>query len=317
MKRMLMALSVSLLLSAASAARKPAAPYTSLTRQFAEFHDATTTMPEKDRVALFRQRFDALFPGFYEPAPGQSDAQFQINVAKSLSGFDAIRADYEKVEREFPAAYAAGIRHFRAQFPGFKPVLPVWFIHSLGRMDGGTRTLRGKTYMIFGADVIAKIHRDGTIGPFLDHELFHVENGQWFPDCAPDTTIWCSLWQEGGATYAASVMNPGGDDHTLMLDLPTPIRAAVDAQWPLALCTLERDLDKSDQPTYASYFMGGGPDQAFPKRWGYYVGYRLMQRIGKRHSLAAIDRMGHAAARAEIDRELGAMIAEAGGCPAR
>src|SRR3569623_2079362 len=95
MKRMLMALSVSLLLSAARAAREPAAPYASLTRQFAEFHDATTTMPEKDRVALFRQRFDALFPGFYEPAPGQSEAQFQTNVAKSLSGFNAIRADYE------------------------------------------------------------------------------------------------------------------------------------------------------------------------------------------------------------------------------
>ena len=40
-----------------------------------------------------------------------------------------------------------------------------------------------------------------------------------------------------------------------------------------------------------------------------------MQRIGKRHSLAEIDHMNHEAARAEIDRELGAMIAEAGGCP--
>ena len=28
-------------------------------------------------------------------------------------------------------------------------------------------------------------------------------------------------------------------------------------------------LDKSDQPIYVSYFMDGGPDKAFPKRWGY------------------------------------------------
>ena len=313
MKRTIMALAGLLLIQASGNARTTA-PYRSLTRDFAKFQDATRAMSEKERVALFRQRFGELFPGFYAPSSGQSDAQFDRTVAASLNGFDAVRAGYEEVERQFPVAYAAGIRHFRAQFPGFKPVLPVWFVHSLGRMDGGTRTYNGKTYMIFGADVIAKIHADGTIGPFLDHELFHVENGQWFKDCEPDTTIWCSLWQEGGAVYATSVMNPGADDHTLMLDLPKPIRASVDAQWPLGLCTLKRDLDKSDQATYASYFMGGGSDQAFPKRWGYYVGYRLMQRVGRRHSLAEIDRMDHAAAHAEIDRELTAMIAEAGGC---
>ncbi|THD36552.1 MAG: hypothetical protein E7773_05945 [Sphingomonas sp.] len=298
------------------AAKQPPAPYHSLTREFAQFYDSTVAMPEAARVALFRQRFAARFPGFYAPADGQSDEQFNRNIAASLRNFPALRARYEQTERDFPRAYAAGLRHFRAQFPGFKPVLPVWFVHSLGRMDGGTRTYGGKTYMVFGADVIAQIHGDGTIGPFLDHELFHVENGQWFKDCQPDTTVWCSLWQEGGATYAASVMNPGADDHTLMLDLPKPIRPAVDAKWQAALCTLRRDLDKGDQATYASYFMGGGGEQAFPKRWGYYVGYRLMQRVGKRHSLAQIDHMGHAAARAEIDRELGGMIAEAGGCPA-
>jgi len=314
MKRTIMTLAAILLVQAAGSARTTSAPYTSLTRDFVKFHDATKTMPEKERVMLFRQRFDALFPGFYEPASGQSDAQFERTVVSSLNGFDAIRADYEMVERQFPIAYAAGIRHFRAQFPGFKPVLPVWFVHSLGRMDGGTRTLNGKTYMIFGADVIAKIHTDGTIGPFLDHELYHVENGQWFKDCEPDTTVWCSLWQEGGAVYATAVMNAGADDHMLMLDLPKPIRATVDARWKLALCMLRGDLDKSDQATYASYFMGGSGEQAFPKRWGYYVGFRLMQRVGKRHTLAEIDRMDHAAARKEIDRELGAMIAEAGGC---
>ncbi len=314
MKRIVMTLAAIALVQSASDARTAAPPYKSLTRDFAKFHDATKTMPEKERVALFRQRFDKLFPGFYEPASGQTDAQFDRGVAASLNGFDAIRPDYEKVERQFAIAYAAGIRHFRVQFPGFKPVLPVWFVHSLGRMDGGTRTLNGKTYMIFGADVIAKIHTDGTIGPFLDHELFHVENGQWFKDCEPDTTVWCSLWQEGGAVYATSVMNPGADDHTLMLDLPKPIRPLVDAQWPLALCTLKRDLDKGDQATYASYFFGGGSDQAFPKRWGYYVGYRLMQRVGKRHTLVEIDKMDQVAARKEIGRELDAMITEAGGC---
>jgi hypothetical protein len=288
-------------------------PYHSLTAEFGRFYDETATMPEAQRVALFRQRFDALFPGFYEPAEGQSDAEFNASIAKSLAAFPALRAKYEATERDFPAAYAAGIAHFRAQFPGFKPTLPVWFIHSLGRMDGGTRDLKGKTYMIFGADVIARIHGSADIGPFLDHEMFHVENGQWFKDC---DAMWCSLWQEGGATYAASVMNPGLDDHRLMLDIPRPIRAAVDADWRGALCQVRADLDSTDHKVYAGYFFGGGPPQKFPPRWGYYVGFRLMQRLGKAMSLSQIDHLDQKAARPLVTRELDAMIAEAGSCPA-
>ncbi len=180
-------------------------------------------------------------------------------------------------------------------------------------MDGGARDLKGKTYMIFGADVIAAIHDGKDIGPFLDHEMFHVENGQWFKDC---DAMWCSLWQEGGATWAASVMNPGADDHLLMLDRPAPIRPAVDADWRGALCQTRADLESTDHNVYANYFFGGDRQQKFPKRWGYYVGYRLMQRLGKTMNLSQIDHLDNKAARPIVTRELDAMIAEAGGCPA-
>jgi hypothetical protein len=312
--RLLFSLLIAAVAPLTLAAAAPATPpYHDITREFERFHDATRAMPEAQRVAAFRKKFDVLFPGFYEPTSTQTDATFNASIAKALADFDALRSAYDKAVHDFPAAYAAGIAHFRKQFPGFKQTLPVWFLHSLGRMDGGTRDMNGKTYMIFGADVIARIHGDGTIGPFLDHEMFHVENAQWFKDC--DTNlIWCGLWQEGGATYAASVMNPGADDHALMLDQPKPIRAAVDAHWREALCELRGDLDKSDDPTYARYFFGKSTETMFPGRWGYYVGYRMMQRIGQHHSLVEIDHMDHKAARAEIDTTLGAMITDAGGC---
>jgi hypothetical protein len=308
------ALFICLSLFALCGASPAEAPYHSLTREFARFHDKTETMPRTARIALFRKHFDRLLPGFYQPAFGQTDAEFDQQVTKALDGFAAIRPQYEKVERDFPDAYAQAIVHFRRFFPGFEPVLPVWFIHSLGRMDGGTREVNGKTVMIFGADVIARIHGDGTIGPFLDHELFHVENGQWFKDCEPDTTIWCGLWQEGGATYAASQMNAGASDHMLMLDQPKPIRTAVDANWPVALCTTRRDFDANSEQAYASYFLSHGGKAGFPARWGYYVGYRLMQRISKQHSLSAIDHMNHRAARAALSAALDGAIVDAGGC---
>ena len=302
------------LANAAEARSRAPAPYRSLTREFTRFYDSTRDVPEARRVALFRKRFDVLFPGFYEPADGQSEAAFDASIAKAFAKFPTIRARYEQAERDFPKAYAAGIRHFRAQFPGFRPTLPVWFVHSLGRMDGGTRTLRGRNVMIFGADVIADIHDSRDIGPFLDHEMFHVENAQWFKDCDP---IWCSLWQEGMATYAASVMNPGADDHLLMLDRPAPIRAKVDADWRGALCRTQRDLLSTDQKIYGRYFFGrDDPERVYPARWGYYVGFRLLQRLGRTRSLRALDHLANADAGPLVKRELQAMIDEAGGCPA-
>ncbi len=289
-------------------------PYHSIAGEFPAFLDQTTGMSTAIRVAAFKKRFASLFPGFYEPADGQTLAQFDEKVADAFAAFPELRSRYEKVEQDFPQNFSIGIAHFRKQFPGFQPALPIWFVHSLGRMDGGTRTFGGKTYMIFGADVIARVHSDGSIGPFLDHELFHVENGQWFKDCRPDTTIWCSLWQEGTAVYAASVMNVGASDHMLMLDSPKPIRQGVDQKWRSAVCRVLIDVDKRDESTYASYFLNGDNPQPFPHRWGYYIGYRMIQRIARRYTLPQIDHFDDAAAHHLMMRELNAMSAEAGGC---
>jgi len=299
---------------AAVGSSSSAQSYRSLSRQFAEFADKTEKVPDEARLALFKRDVGALFPQFYAPADGQTGEEFDASVIRALKAFPSLRAEYERAEREFPAAYAASIGHFRKTFPDFTATLPVWFLHSLGRMDGGTRTFGGKTYMIFGADVIARIHNDGTMGAFLDHELFHVENGRWFKDCQPDTMIWCALWQEGAATYAASVLNPGASDHMLMLDQPRPIRGAVDARWNDAVCTLSKDLNKADEATYASYFYGRDGQQTFPPRWGYYLGYRMMQRLGNRYSLTQISRFDNAAAHRLLTQEFGAMVREAGGC---
>ena len=294
-----------------------APPYHSIAEKFPAFFDQTSGMSTPARVAAFKERFANLFPGFYEPAEGQTQNQFDKSVADAFTSFPALRSRYEMVEQEFPQDYLIGIAHFRKQFPEFKPVLPIWFVHSLGRMDGGTRTFDGKTYMIFGADVIARVHSDGSIGPFIDHELYHVENGQWFKDCRPDTTIWCSLWQEGTAVYAASVMNPGANDHMLMLDSPKPIRQDVDKKWRDAICQVLMDFDKNDESTYESYFYIGDRLQQFPRRWGYYFGYRIIQRIARHYTLLQIDHFDDATAHRLMTQELNVMAKEVGGCSRR
>jgi hypothetical protein len=292
----------------------PAGPgLVSLTRQFADFADATRLLPEAERVRRFRAEFGRLFPGFYTPRNGLSDAEYDARLVRALQRFPERRADYERVEREFPAAYAAGMRKFRARFPDFRPASSVYLLHSLGEMDGGTRTIGGRNYLIFGADVIARVHGPKTFEPFLDHELFHVQNGRSFADCEP---LWCSLWTEGLATYAAWVMNPGATDRQLLLELPRPMRPEVEADWRRAFCLIHARRNSEAPADYRMFFTGAAAPDGLPPRYGYYVGLKLMKRSGRGHDLARLARLDQLAARRLLEAELARTAAEAGGCVA-
>ncbi len=286
--------------------------YIDLSPAFPTIAYDTADMAEAPRVAEVRRRLNLLFPGFYEPRNGVDPARYDARVSRALNSFAALSPTYKQAQQDFPAAYAAGIKHFRKVFPGFEPNIPVYFLHSLGEMDGGTREIRGKVYLIFGADVIARMHKSNNIGPFLDHELFHVEHAKYFTPC---DAVWCALWIEGLATYAAKTMNPQADDEQLLLTSPQPIRAAVDAHWLSALCFAKDKMFSSAVVDFEAFFVGGGGEtRRFPDRVGYYLGLRAMQELGGQYSLRKLARMRPEAAKAALTTSLNALIARAGNC---
>ncbi|MGN6277814.1 MAG: hypothetical protein ACTHM8_03715, partial [Sphingomonas sp.] len=57
------------------------------------------------------------------------------------------------------------------------------------------------------------------------------------------------------------------------------------------------------------------PARIFPARWGYYVGLRIMQRLGKDRTLRDLDHLANGPAKVLLAGELTKMIGEAGGCP--
>lgn len=287
------------------------AHYIDLTADFSRFVDETAAMEGPARVAAFKFRMDALLPGFYVPRFGATPERYDARIARAIDGFAKLRPQYESVQREFPAAFEAGIQHFRKHFPGFSPNVPVYLLHALGEMDGGTREIGGKTYLIFGADVIAQIHQPRDLTPFLDHELFHVEHRKHFSDCEQ---VWCPLWAEGLATYAAKVMNPGADDGQLLLTSPKPIRAAVDASWPAALCFTRARLFSAESADLDALFVGGSNAQEFPERFGYYVGLRIAEELGGQYTLPMLSRMPPEKAKAALTASVDRLIKKAGGC---
>ncbi len=303
----------SLTFLAGTEAESAGAHYTDLTADFVRFFDATAGMEEQSRVALFRERMDPLLPGFYTPRTEKDAARYDSRVAGALKAFPELRPRYEQVQREFAKSFELGIQHFRKEFSGFTPNVPVYLLHSLGEMDGGMRTFDGKNYLVFGADVIARIHETRTITPFLDHELFHVEHRKHFEGCEE---AWCALWTEGLATYAAKTMNPGADDEQLLLTRPKPIRPAVDATWPAAACFVRARLTSTADEDMRTLFFGGPDDGEFPRRFGYYVGLRAIDAMDGQYSLRELAQMPQERAKTVLSTSIDLLIQKAGGCPA-
>jgi hypothetical protein len=278
---------------------------------FVEFYDATEGLDSDQRVSAFKERVAPAWPAFYAPRDGRTQQEVDANIRRSIEEFPAIRDKYLAAQRAFPKALADARAHFRESFPDSTAALPIYFVHSLGEMDGGTREIEGRNVLVFGADGIARYHTPEDLGPFFDHELFHVEHRAYFGDC---DLIWCQVWREGLATAAAAQMNPGISHRALMLELPKPIPAAVDAHWRDAVCFLAARRDSDSRDDYKAMFWGNGGNDVLPPRWGYYIGYRLAERLLRGHSLIDMAHLPKDRAERLVKAELDMMIAEAGGC---
>ena len=275
---------------------------------FVEFYDATEGLDPEARVAAFKREVAPLFPGFYSPRNGSTQEQVDARIRRSIEEFPSIREEYETIVAEFPETVSRAREHFRRFFPESTAALPTYLLHSLGEMDGGTREIDGQAVMVFGADGIAKYHSPEDVGPFFDHEFIHVEQGAYFTGCS---TVWCSLWEEGLATAAAARMNPAAGPAALMLTIPRPIQPEVDSRWLEALHYLHARIDSAESDDHKAMFQGNGGTETLPPRWGYYVGYRLAERLLRSHELAELAHMPKEAAEPLVKAELEAMIAEA------
>jgi hypothetical protein len=284
------------------AASTPAIPYEDFASAFDRFASRTESLPEPDRVHAFIETFNGLAPGLYaDPDPASLDRR----IARALADFPAIRARYLRTIERFPAALEAATAQFRRYFPGFTPPMPIYLAHELGMRDGGSDVVGGRKVMLFGADVIARIHDDDSLLPFIEHELFHLEHARHFADC---DQFWCPLWQEGLATYAASVMTRSATDRQLLLDLPQPIRAAVDANWTDALCLVAQSFDSAEAERIAQAFTGGQHPSGLPSRYGYYVGLRLAEAAARSNDLGALAQLGDEAARPAVRAALVSLL---------
>ncbi len=103
-----------------------------LTDDFADFHDLTAHLKAEDRVNT-RERFDKLFPGFYDAGRISyfTSAQYETAIRHFIDRFPDCRTRYEnrarRLARDIHDAYA----DFARRFPDFEMRNPVYMLCSM------------------------------------------------------------------------------------------------------------------------------------------------------------------------------------------
>ena len=293
--------------SQSSATARGSIQYKDLTTDFARVFDRDASLTPNQRIQRFKAEFAALMPGFYSAdRVKESPAEYDGLIRRALAAYPAQRAGIVRVSTQFTRLFGQAGITFERQFGSFPAGQPVYLVHSLGEMDGGTRDLNGDDVLIFGADVIASIHGKDDLAPFFHHELFHVYHKSQSNIQACDL-VWCELWGEGLAVYVAQRLNPKASDSELLIASPEPIRPAIEAHKNEAVCTTISKLDSPSAADLGAMFSSGRLGPNLPPRFGYYVGYLVARDLGRTRSLRQLARLQGSTLRTLIGQSLARM----------
>jgi hypothetical protein len=270
---------------------------------FDEAWSRTAALPDAARVSAFKAAFDTALPGFYSHHRRKlPQARYDELLLRHLQRYPETRDGIASVSRRFSGLFQPALAGFEAAFGLMEGYPPLYLVHSLGEFDGGVRTLAGGTHLLFGADVIARIHGDNSIQAFFHHELFHLYHGRSFQEC---DRVWCGLWAEGLAVQVAAALNPRATDAELLLTIPEPIRPRVDAARREAVCAVLQRLDSEQEADYASLFLGSKRlSENLPPRFGYYVGYLAAADMARERTLKELARLPNAQVRPLLETAL-------------
>jgi hypothetical protein len=129
-----------------------------------DFWARAQVVDENARPALFRQMVVSHAPQAYAAsviglAP---DKPYDEELARRYHRVQAMVADRTDLMRRLSSRIARDLRGYEATFRGTFPDLAyhgdIYFMHSLGGFDGGTRIIEGRMALLFGLDMIAYVY---------------------------------------------------------------------------------------------------------------------------------------------------------------
>jgi hypothetical protein len=176
------------------------------------------------------------------------------------------------------------VNGFQKKFPDFRPSTDFYLTISF--------SFRGKVVDVKGKDVFAIGLENFEPGQTqlritIAHELFHLYHFQFF---SASGGLYRSLWAEGLASYASSVIVPGYR-FSQYLGFPGEKMNRCQELLPTMAKELLRELGNNDQRIKRIYFGAEPNDTEIPPEAGYYVGFLIIESLAKKNSLADLARM--------------------------
>ncbi len=175
------------------------------------------------------------------------------------------------------------IAEFMKTFPDYKPDTPIYFLASARGFDGAVREIDGKPALMFGIDVIARVHGTDDLPAFFEHELFHRYHAQAIGEGKDE--LWFHLWEEGLATYVSHALNPAVSESKIF-GIPPDLAEQARPNVKQIAAEMLKKTDSTSDDVNRRYFLGGSSAPTdIPVRSGYYVGYVIAENTAKTKSL--------------------------------
>jgi hypothetical protein len=262
--------------------------------QFWRFWDAAKDQPLSAQLSLFDEMVVRKYPELYQEnvlRPAHDESDLKTQMANFLVGAPANIAAMRKLSDNLEINLSLNLSGFEKAFPDFACRNPIYFLVSLGAFDGGVRTVNGQPALLFGVDVIARIHPPDELGALIDHELFHMYHRQITGVVgARGDPLYLALWEEGLATYVSGALNPSVSESAI-LGRPEDLAEQTKPLLPQIARELLENMDSTSPDLYQAFFLSGGPRKDLPPRSGYYVGFLICREIGQSHNLQQLAQM--------------------------
>jgi len=286
------ALAVLALVPGASVAAATICPVVDVMAEYRQALDSVAGKPPAEQATTFEKTFIGAHDALYRPKvlgldkPDALDA----HIRKSLPELHQRAAAIDLTATTLRAQLPGYIADFRAAFPDLDCNFNIYLMPTFGILDG---VVDGKPALVFGVDTITDNEAPAQLKVFVDHELFHRYHFQvaGFSDDDNDrAVIWKALWAEGLATYVSATLNPQRPLQEALI-LPLDLESRAKPRLRAISAALRANLDRVAPDVFNTYFSYGDRAAAaagLPWRGGYYVGYRVAQRLAKSRSLVEL-----------------------------
>jgi hypothetical protein len=270
---------------------------------FWRFWDAAKDQPQSAQLLLFDEMLVKEHPEVYGESvfhivDNGPDLRTRIGnfLLAAPANVAAMRKLSDSLEGDLPV-YLAG---FQKAFPDFACRNPIYFLVSLGAFDGAVRPVNGSPALLFGVDVIARIHPQDELGALFDHELFHMYHRQITGMAGGiGEPLYRALWEEGLATYVSGVLNPRVSESAI-LGRPEDLAERAKPLLTQIARELLQNMDSTSPDLYQGFFLANSAPKDIPPRSGYYVGLLIARELGHDHSLQQLAKMNGESLRSAI-----------------